>query len=87
MKEIKTCPICEGDTLLPFMDLKDNMVTKECFSIVKCGGCGFHFTNPVPDQETVGRYYQSEEYVSHNSSQKGLINTIYKHLIIYTKYF
>jgi 2-polyprenyl-3-methyl-5-hydroxy-6-metoxy-1,4-benzoquinol methylase len=77
MKEIKRCPICEGESLLHYMELKDYMVTKEYFSIVICGDCGFHFTNPVPDQETVGRYYQSEEYVSHSSSQKGLINSIY----------
>lgn len=53
------------------------MITKEEFSIVECDACGFHFTNPIPFLSTIGNYYKSEEYVSHSSSKKGLINSLY----------
>lgn len=53
------------------------MITKETFRIVKCSSCGFHFTNPIPEESKIGEYYKSEEYISHSSSNKGLINRIY----------
>jgi hypothetical protein len=46
-------------------------------------------TNPMPSQEDIGRYYNSENYVSHNSSAKGFINRIYsiaQNLNFYLKY-
>lgn len=62
------------------MRSKDFSVSGEDFTIVTCQGCGFHFTNPVPDEATIGKYYKSENYVSHSSSKKGFINRIY-HLV------
>lgn len=53
------------------------MITREDFVIVKCENCDFHFTNPIPDEATIGDYYKSEEYISHSSSNKGLINKAY----------
>lgn len=53
------------------------MITKEVFSIVKCDSCGFHFTNPIPSENIIGNYYKSEEYISHSSSNAGLINKAY----------
>ncbi|MDX5346252.1 MAG: class I SAM-dependent methyltransferase, partial [Hymenobacteraceae bacterium] len=48
------------------------------FVIVQCENCTFKFTNPRPDQESIGRYYESEEYVSHSNTTKGIINKAYK---------
>lgn len=53
------------------------MITQEEFSIVECDNCGFHFTNPRPNKDNLGKYYQSDEYVSHSSSKKGFINLAY----------
>jgi SAM-dependent methyltransferase len=53
-------------------------VSKEEFTIVQCGSCGFRFTNPRPDEATVGKYYQSEDYISHSNTSKGLINSAYQ---------
>ena len=35
------------------------------------------FTQNVPEQEQIGRYYQSENYISHSDTQKGFINQLY----------
>ena len=77
MKTISSCPLCEKSEFTSFLTLKDYMITQEEFIIVRCKNCGFHFTNPIPEQEMVSRYYQNEAYVSHSSSKKGFINFIY----------
>jgi 2-polyprenyl-3-methyl-5-hydroxy-6-metoxy-1,4-benzoquinol methylase len=77
MKQIEQCPICNNTEQEVFLSVKDHMITQEQFSIVRCKGCGFHFTNPIPDPNKIGDYYKSEEYVSHSSSKKGIINFLY----------
>ena len=39
--------------------------------------CEFIFTNSPPNQEQIGKYYASEEYISHSDSKKGIVNSIY----------
>lgn len=78
MKE--NCPICNSTTLSHVITCEDHSVSGEEFNIVACGACGFQFTNPVPSEEEIGAYYKSENYVSHSSSKKGIINRIY-HLV------
>jgi SAM-dependent methyltransferase len=41
-------------------------------------GCGFVFTNPRPGKAEIGAYYQSDKYISHSNSSRGLFNRIYK---------
>lgn len=77
MKEIKSCPVCSETSFSLFLNLKDHMVSQEMFTIVRCDNCGFHFTNPIPNEENIGKYYQSEAYVSHSSTQKGFVNAVY----------
>jgi SAM-dependent methyltransferase len=74
---IQKCPLCDGVQQDKFLDVKDNMITQEDFSIVSCGDCGFRFTNPRPSVETIGSYYQDEKYVSHSSTKKGVVNWLY----------
>jgi 2-polyprenyl-3-methyl-5-hydroxy-6-metoxy-1,4-benzoquinol methylase len=81
MQELYTlsnCPICDKTAFSHFLDCKDYTVSQKTFSIVKCNNCGFHFTNPIPKIEDIGNYYKSESYVSHSSTNKGLINKIYQ---------
>jgi 2-polyprenyl-3-methyl-5-hydroxy-6-metoxy-1,4-benzoquinol methylase len=37
----------------------------------------FAATRPQPDPEKIGLYYQTEEYVSHSETTKGIINKLY----------
>jgi 2-polyprenyl-3-methyl-5-hydroxy-6-metoxy-1,4-benzoquinol methylase len=84
MQMLKNCPICNQQEAKKYLEVKDNSVSKETFTIEECESCGFKFTNPRPDATEIGRYYQSEEYVSHNDSNKGLINGLYQLVKKYT---
>lgn len=72
------CPICQETEFNPVLKAADYTVSQEVFSIVSCAKCGFHFTNPVPEMDKIGDYYKSESYVSHSSTNKGLINKLYQ---------
>jgi 2-polyprenyl-3-methyl-5-hydroxy-6-metoxy-1,4-benzoquinol methylase len=41
-------------------------------------------TNPRPDAASIGSYYKSDQYVSHNDTGGGLINTAYRLVRNYT---
>ena len=58
MVDRKACPICESASQQPFLTAIDYSVSQETFTIVKCKDCGFHFTNPVPENENIGKYYK-----------------------------
>lgn len=75
--QVTQCPICYCDQFHDVMNLKDNMITQEHFTIQECNQCGFWFTNPRPSLKEIGRYYKSENYISHSSTQKGFVNKIY----------
>lgn len=77
MNTIESCVVCGSKEQKEFLKVKDHMITKEEFTIVECKNCGFHFTNPIPEKEKIGDYYKSEEYISHSSSKKGVINFLY----------
>jgi SAM-dependent methyltransferase len=66
------------------LQCKDNTVSRETFQIVECKSCGFKFTNPRPESSELGRYYKSEEYVSHSNTKKGFINSTYQNVRKYT---
>ena len=78
MEEITTCQICNDKEFEPHLMCKDNTVSKETFSIVRCKKCLFKFTNPRPEAQAIGNYYKSEEYISHSDVNKGLFNKLYK---------
>ena len=78
MEKLTACPVCRNAGFSPFLDAKDYFLTGEDFSIVVCDHCGFKFTNPRPAKDEISRYYESEEYISHDTNKKSLTNTIYK---------
>lgn len=77
IKKYDACPVCDATQLEVHLDVTDWMITKEVFTIQACTSCGFHFTNPIPSEDTIGTYYKSEDYVSHSSTNKGLVNKLY----------
>ncbi len=84
MNEIKNCPVCNGTEFKPFLSAVDYTVSNDTFNIVTCDGCGIHFTNPIPPIEKIGDYYKAESYVSHSSTNKGIINKLYQRVRKYT---
>jgi len=77
---LKTCPVCSGTELNKLLSVKDHSISGELFNISMCKSCGFKFTNPIPSEESIGKYYQSENYISHSDTNKGIINKLY-HLV------
>ena len=78
MTTIKKCPICQSEKLKLSFSCIDDTVSRETFPIYACEECTFLFTNNTPNTEDLGKYYQSEEYISHSNSNKGLFNKLYK---------
>lgn len=77
METLTNCPICNHDKFNAFLSCMDYYVSHETFQIVRCEKCGFRFTNPRPDETEIKKYYISDEYISHSSTPKGLVNKIY----------
>lgn len=75
---LTSCPVCGSSDLRDKLQVQDRSVSQETFTIQQCAACGFQFTNPRPDAASIGKYYESEAYVSHNSGAQGLINRVYK---------
>jgi len=70
--------VCGSTALADKLHVQDKSVSQEAFTIQQCQACGFQFTNPRPDAASIGKYYESDAYVSHNSGAQGLINQTYK---------
>lgn len=71
------CPLCKSDNFKQKLKCNDHFLTKEVFEICECLSCGFIFTQDHPEENQSGKYYESEEYISHTGSGKGLINRLY----------
>ncbi|MBA4168673.1 MAG: class I SAM-dependent methyltransferase [Chitinophagaceae bacterium] len=73
----KTCPVCHSPAINKVLTAADHTVSNEKFEIWQCAACSLRFTQNIPAQSEIGRYYRSENYISHSNTGKGLINSIY----------
>ncbi|RFP64195.1 class I SAM-dependent methyltransferase [Hymenobacter lapidiphilus] len=83
-ERLDECPVCGKTELRNKLVVEDKSVSRESFAIQQCAACTFQFTNPRPDAAHIGRYYESDEYVSHNSGAGGIINQAYKVARVFT---
>jgi 2-polyprenyl-3-methyl-5-hydroxy-6-metoxy-1,4-benzoquinol methylase len=74
------CPICKSDHINLSNACIDHTVSKKTFSIWFCNVCTLKFTQDAPSQNEIGKYYASDNYISHSDTNKGFINRIY-HLV------
>jgi 2-polyprenyl-3-methyl-5-hydroxy-6-metoxy-1,4-benzoquinol methylase len=72
------CPVCHSTNIDPLLTVKDFSVSKEEFVIWQCANCSLRFTQDVPDEASIGPYYQSPDYISHSNTSKGLLNQLYQ---------
>jgi 2-polyprenyl-3-methyl-5-hydroxy-6-metoxy-1,4-benzoquinol methylase len=72
-----TCPACDSSNIHHVLASKDYTVSQQTFEIWECGRCTVRFTQNVPPQEDIGQYYQSDNYISHSDTSKGLVNRLY----------
>ncbi len=71
------CPVCQSTQIQDAFSAKDYTVSNEMFTVVKCSSCTHMFTQHVAAQNEIGKYYQSENYISHSDTQKGIVNELY----------
>lgn len=77
---IDTCPLCGKTHFEEVMTCTHHYATGEKFTIYRCKACGFLFTQHVPDESEIGRYYESPDYISHTDTRKGLANRLYHYV-------
>jgi len=78
MIHYRNCPLCDSANPGLYIQTNDFFLSAEPFSLFRCTLCGFIFTQDHPDEETIGRYYASEDYISHNDSAKGFSSALYR---------
>lgn len=71
------CPVCNNNSISYSFTAKDNTVSDETFAIWKCAHCSLLFTQDIPAEENIGKYYNSHNYISHSDTKEGFINQAY----------
>jgi 2-polyprenyl-3-methyl-5-hydroxy-6-metoxy-1,4-benzoquinol methylase len=77
-ENLTECPVCGSENYKNHLIVQDYSISQESFSIVKCDTCSFQFTNPRPPASDIGKYYASDEYISHTNKGNNPINLAYK---------
>jgi SAM-dependent methyltransferase len=76
-ESIVICPVCKSNQYRFALQVKDHSVSGKFFDIYECLQCSLRFTNSAPTADQIGPYYQSEDYISHSNTRKGLVNSLY----------
>lgn len=75
---VENCPVCASAQKKAFLSCIDQTVSKKTFDLQECASCGFVFTSPRPQNNDLGAFYESDEYISHSNTKKGLISRLYQ---------
>ncbi|MBT8262765.1 MAG: class I SAM-dependent methyltransferase [Bacteroidia bacterium] len=68
----------DPDKASEFMVVKDFLVSGESFQLMHHPELDMLFTFPQPSADRLSEYYESEQYISHTDSGKGLIAWLYQ---------
>ena len=71
------CPVCGATDEENIFRCTDHSVTGEMFDIVRCKVCYYAQTFPQPDELTIGKYYETDDYISHSETRSGIVNKLY----------
>lgn len=72
-----TCPLCRSAGIAFRLQTADFMLSGERYELWQCRDCGFVFTQNIPSPGEMGKYYQSQDYISHSDTKHGLMNRLY----------
>jgi len=72
------CPVCRAQTTLRGADIADHFLSREVFHLRQCTRCRVVFTWPQPPPNEMGSYYQSDDYISHSTKPKGVLDLVYR---------
>ena len=72
------CPLCTSTAISFRFSATDHLVSRQTFSLYKCSDCYFQFTADYPPENEAGRYYESDDYISHTNSERTLFDKTYQ---------
>ena len=72
------CPWCGCTENTSYLKVKDYFLTREEFEILECPQCHLLYTSPRPSLPESQRYYQSNNYFSHQENKSGFIPRVYE---------
>jgi 2-polyprenyl-3-methyl-5-hydroxy-6-metoxy-1,4-benzoquinol methylase len=76
-KNITKCPVT-GSNLSHFIECLDYLVSNESFDLKANADNSILVTTPRPEDNNLGFYYESEDYISHTDSSRSLFHKIYQ---------
>ncbi len=76
MTTISECILCQTP-LLEHLAVKDYFHTQENFELLICPECRLLHTSPAPPPNEIGRYYDTDDYLSHTTDKNNFIARIY----------
>lgn len=74
---VLVCPACGSSDWKVTGQAKDYSVSGEWFELKECLTCHLKATHPQPPPQQIGRYYATEEYISHSDTRTGLTNKLF----------
>ena len=60
-----------------FLTVKDNSVSKETFELLYDETLDLLITSPQPSEENLGKYYESDDYISHTDGKRSIFEKAY----------
>jgi 2-polyprenyl-3-methyl-5-hydroxy-6-metoxy-1,4-benzoquinol methylase len=78
MEFVNQCPSCDGDLFSPYRTCLDHTVSHETFQLMRCETCKLVLTSPRPLSKDLGRYYVSDDYISHTPKSKKFFDKVYQ---------
>lgn len=78
------CPLCSDPAVSYAFKAMDHTVSGEYYEVWRCANCQGMFTQDIPEESEIGRYYNSEKYISHSDTKEGLVNSLYHNVRNFT---
>lgn len=74
----------EPSTFETYVSCKDHLVSGEKFDLLLDDNLDLLMTSPKPDIKNLGKYYESDAYISHTDAKKSLVDVVYQMVRNYT---
>jgi 2-polyprenyl-3-methyl-5-hydroxy-6-metoxy-1,4-benzoquinol methylase len=78
LEQVSACPICGEKDFSKHLQTLDYTTTRESFTIQRCDHCSLLLTNPRPSKDSIEKYYESDQYISHTGGGETLMDNIYR---------
>lgn len=71
-------------TFETYISCKDHLVSGENFDLLLDDNLDLLMTSPKPEDKDLGKYYESEDYISHTDGNKSMVDVVYQMVRNYT---